>query len=242
MEALVRWNDPERGLMLPGEFIPLAERTGEINAIGKWVLMEACREAATWKGSSPPAVSVNVSAAQIDFGLLTSEVAQALEMSGLPARRLLLELTESVFAGDANLINPMLTELRERGISISLDDFGTGFSCLAYMHSLPIDMIKIDRSFVESVEVSAAPIIQTIVITAQTFGLKTVAEGVETVSQARNLVDMRCDYMQGYLFSNVLSPQAMRDWLSRDCPDGKISSMLWDQIVAPAARSLSATI
>jgi sensor c-di-GMP phosphodiesterase-like protein len=134
----------------------------------------------------------------------------------------------------------VLQQLRDSGISISLDDFGTGFSCLAYMHNLPIDMIKIDRSFVESVEVSAAPIIQTIVITAQTFGLKTVAEGVETVIQARSLVEMRCDYMQGYLFSNVLPPQAMRDWLTSDCPDGKISPVLWNQVVPPAAQFLSA--
>jgi sensor c-di-GMP phosphodiesterase-like protein len=119
-------------------------------------------------------------------------------------------LTESVFAGDQASINPILTSLREKGVAISLDDFGTGFSCLAYLRSMPIDMIKIDRSFVEAVNVDSAPIIQTIVATAKTFGLKTVAEGVETRRQGACLIDLGADFLQGFLFSGGISPQLMR--------------------------------
>jgi diguanylate cyclase (GGDEF)-like protein len=204
VEALTRWQHPRRGAIPPSKFIPVAERTGEINAIGRWVLREACRTAASWRGDNPPAVSVNISAVQIQSGSLVPDVLFALEESSLPPNRLHLELTESVFAGDHNVINPVLQYLRSKGLSILLDDFGTGFSCLSYLRHLPIDMIKIDKSFVESVCVDSGPIIQTIITTAQTFGLKTVAEGVETSQQASRIRELHANYLQGFLFSPAL--------------------------------------
>ena len=191
----------------------MAERTGEITALGRWVLLHACRQAASWPGSPPPAVSVNVSAVQIEAGTVGIDVADALRESGLPPSRLQIELTESVFAGDRGRIIPELVQLREAGVRISLDDFGTGFSCLADLRRLPIDQIKIDKSFVESLEVDSVPIVKVIMTTAQTFGLRVVAEGVETQRQAKHFLDLGADYLQGYLFCQLLSPEAVKDWL-----------------------------
>jgi diguanylate cyclase (GGDEF)-like protein len=212
LEALVRWNHPELGPVSPADFIPLAERSGEIAALGRWVLSEACREAASWSHKLP-SVSVNVSAVQIESGTLPMDIATALKEAGLPPSRLSLELTESVFAGDRRDIIPTLSALRDTGIRISLDDFGTGFSCLADLRRLPIDQLKIDKSFVESIDVDSGPIVNTIVTTAQTFGLEVVAEGVETPAQAEKLVGLGVHYLQGYLFSDILSPDAARQWL-----------------------------
>ncbi len=227
VEALARWHHPNRGFIPPSQFIPIAERTGEINAIGRWVLLEACREAAAWQGTHPPAVSVNVSAVQITSGSLVADVMNALEQSSLPANRLHLELTESVFAVEQS-INPSLNALRKIGVSISLDDFGTGFSCLSYLRTLPIDMIKIDRSFVASVGVDSGPIINTIVTTAQTFGLKTVAEGIETMLQATTMMAMRADFLQGYLFSGTLSAQQLRARFSQNGALPPTPASLWN--------------
>jgi diguanylate cyclase (GGDEF)-like protein len=213
LEALARWNHPQRGPIPPAEFIPLAERTGEIVALGRWILLQACRVASSWPGSPPPSVSVNVSAVQIEMGSLVLDVAHALRESGLPPRRLQLELTESVFAGDRRNIIPTLTDLRETGVKISLDDFGTGFSCLADLRRLPVDSIKIDKSFVELIEADATPIVKVIVATAQTFGLEVVAEGVETASQAQHLTGLGVHYLQGYFFSRTLTPEAVGEWL-----------------------------
>jgi diguanylate cyclase (GGDEF)-like protein len=213
LEALVRWNHPERGPVSPAEFIPLAERSGEIGALGRWVLAKACREAASWPGHKPPSVSVNVSVVQIESGTLPADIADALKEAGLPPSQLNLELTESVFAGDRRHIIPTLSALRECGIRISLDDFGTGFSCLADLRRLPIDQLKIDKSFVDSIDTDSAPIVNAIVTTAQTFGLEVVAEGVETAAQAETLVGLGVHYLQGYLFSDILLPDAAREWL-----------------------------
>jgi diguanylate cyclase (GGDEF)-like protein len=184
LEALVRWNHPDRGPVSPTEFIPLAERSGEIGALGRWVLCKACREAASWPGHRAPSVSVNISAVQIESGTLPIDIGAALEEAGLPPSHLYLELTESVFAGDRRHIIPTLSMLRKNGVRISLDDFGTGFSCLADLRRLPIDQLKVDKLFVDSIDVDSSPIVNTIVTTAQTFGLQVVAEGVETAAQA----------------------------------------------------------
>jgi len=213
LEALVRWNYPGRGYVSPAEFIPLAERSGEIGPLGRWVLAKACQEAASWPGRKPPSVSVNVSAVQIESGTLRMDVAAALRDAVLPPSRLRLELTESVFAGDRRNIIPALNALRDSGVRISLDDFGTGFSCLADLRRLPIDHLKIDKSFVESIHTDSAPIVSAIVTTAQTFGLEVVAEGVETAAQAEKLVGLGVHYLQGYLFSDILLPDAAREWL-----------------------------
>jgi len=132
-----------------------------------------------------------------------------------------LELTESVFAGDRRHIIPTLSALRESGVKISLDDFGTGFSCLADLRRLPIDHLKVDKSFVESIHTDSAPIVNAIVTTAQTFGLEVVAEGVETVAQAEMLVGLGVHYLQGYLFSDILLPDATREWLRDRRPSSK---------------------
>jgi diguanylate cyclase (GGDEF)-like protein len=221
LEALVRWNHPVRGAISPAEFIPLAERSGEIGALGRWVLAKACREAASWLGPKAPSVSVNVSAVQIESGTLLVDIADALAGADLPPSRLSLELTESVFAGDRRHIIPTLSALRESGVKISLDDFGTGFSCLADLRRLPIDHLKVDKSFVESIHIDSAPIVNAIVTTAQTFGLKVVAEGVETVAQAEMLVGLGVHYLQGYLFSDILLPDATREWLRDRRPSSK---------------------
>ena len=211
-EALARWKHAARGEVSPEEFIPLAEKTGGITAIGRWVLFQACREAASWPGPRPPSVSVNVSAVQIQSGTLLTDVLTALNESGLPPQRLQLELTERVFAGDRSII-PALDKLREKGIKISLDDFGTGFSCLAELRRLPIDLIKIDKTFVEGIDSDAGSIVKLILMTAETFGLQVVAEGIETESQAQRLIHLGTQYLQGYLFSGTLSPQAAHEWL-----------------------------
>jgi diguanylate cyclase (GGDEF)-like protein len=213
LEALARWNHPQRGPISPRDFIPLAERTGEIVALGRWMLFRACREAASWPGDPPPSVSINASVLQIKAGTLTTDILEALSESELPASRLQIEITESVFAGDHREIISTLTKLREKGVRISLDDFGTGFSCLADLRGLPIDQIKIDKSFVESLDIDWVPIVKVIVTTAQTFGLQVVAEGVETKEQAERLIGLGAHYLQGYLFSNCLTPEATREWL-----------------------------
>jgi diguanylate cyclase (GGDEF)-like protein len=213
LEALVRWNHPARGYVSPAEFIPLAERSGEIGALGRWVLAKASQEAASWPGRKPPSVSVNVSAVQIESGTLPMDVTTALKDAALPPSRLRLELTESVFSGDRRQIIPTLSALRDSGVRISLDDFGTGFSCLADLRRLPIDHLKIDKSFVESIHTDSAPIVNAIVTTAQTFGLEVVAEGVETAAQAEKLVGLGVQYLQGYLFSGILLPDTVREWL-----------------------------
>jgi len=219
MEALLRWNHPSRGAIPPSEFIPLAERTGDIVAIGRWVLLEACREAARWPDMHRPGVSVNVSAAQILSGTFVSDVFAALTESGLPPDRLQLEITESLFAGDHVAINPVLAQLRRSGIRISLDDFGTGFSCLSYLRSLPIDSIKIDRSFIEAINADSRPIVKAILTTAQALGFDAIAEGIETPAQAQTLRSMGAQYLQGYLFSaGSLKPEAARQWLATQSP------------------------
>ena len=213
IEALLRWNHPERGPISPAEFIPLAERSGEIVAIGRWVLKEACREAVSWGVDAQPIVSVNVSAAQFLAGTLVPDVLAALAESGLPGHRLQLEITESLFAGDQRSINPILHELREREIRIAIDDFGTGFSCLAYLRDLPLDIIKIDKSFVDAIDTDAFPIVKAILTIAKTFGLEVVGEGVETAAQAETLIAMGAEYLQGHLFSKALQPEMIHSWL-----------------------------
>lgn len=213
IEALLRWKHPERGPISPAEFIPLAERSGEIVAIGRWVLKEACREAVSWGVDAEPIVSVNVSAAQFLAGTLLPDVLAALAESGLPGNRLQLEITESLFAGDQRSIIPILRELREREIRIAIDDFGTGFSCLAYLRDLPVDIIKIDKSFVDAIDTDAFPIVKAILTIAKTFGLEVVGEGVETAAQAETLIAMGAEYLQGHVFSKALGPEMIRSWL-----------------------------
>jgi len=213
-EALLRWNHPTRGPIAPAEFIPIAERSRQIVPIGSWVLREACRVAASWTGNPPPAVSVNVSPAQFLSEDLAAEVFAALAESGLSPHRLHLEITESLFAGEQASIVSTLRRLREAGIRISLDDFGTGFSCLGYLCDLPIDTLKIDQSFVRTIGSGSHAVLTAIVSISQAMDYKVVAEGVETPAQAAVLRSIGVDYLQGFLYSKPLPASKVAEWLT----------------------------
>jgi diguanylate cyclase (GGDEF)-like protein len=208
MEALVRWVHPERGMISPIEFIPVAEDTGMIVAIGRWVLREACRQNAEWQqaGLRPIRVAVNLSARQFRSDNLPDEVNAALVEAGLPASSLELEITESMVMEDPERVIDLLGKIRGRGIHLSLDDFGTGHSSLAYLKRFPIDCVKIDRTFIKDMpgNTDDVAIAKTIVAMAKALDLTTVAEGVETAEQLEVLKNMGCDQIQGYLFSRPL--------------------------------------
>jgi diguanylate cyclase (GGDEF)-like protein/PAS domain S-box-containing protein len=198
-EALVRWHHPVRGLISPGEFIPIAERSGSIGQIDNWVLMEACREAASW--DQPLRVAVNVSAAQFRRENLDAQVRTTLRQSGLSPSRLELEITEGVLIEDISRAKKTMQSLKSLGILIALDDFGTGYSSLSYIEAFPLDRIKIDRSFVAALAGSkrSLAIIRAVIGLAHGLGLPVVAEGIETEAQMSLLLHEGCDEMQGYL-------------------------------------------
>ncbi|MCK1357363.1 EAL domain-containing protein [Bradyrhizobium sp. 199] len=200
-EALLRWRHPERGMVSPAEFIPVAEDTGLINELGDWVLRMACNEAATWPAHIR--VAVNVSPVQLKCDTLALQIAGALAASGLDPRRLELEITEAVLIRDDEAALSILHQLRSIGVRIALDDFGTGYSSLSYLKRFPFDKIKIDRCFVADIaEASGAPVIvQAVVNIAAASNMTTVAEGVETEAQRDLLRALGCTQMQGYLFS-----------------------------------------
>jgi diguanylate cyclase (GGDEF)-like protein/PAS domain S-box-containing protein len=200
-EALLRWNHPERGRIAPGEFIAVAEESGSISAIGRWALGAACREATTW-GPDGPSVSVNVSAHQLSDNDLIAAVGQALVDSGLSPRRLILEVTETAVMEDAEHAVGVLRGLKGLGVRVAVDDFGTGYSSLVYLKRLPVDELKIDRSFVDGLpdDPEDRAIVSSVIALARAVGLRVVAEGVETAQQRQALKDLGCDYGQGYLW------------------------------------------
>jgi diguanylate cyclase (GGDEF)-like protein len=200
-EALVRWRHPERGMVSPAEFIPIAEDTGLINEIGEWVLTTACREAASWPDDIR--LAVNVSPVQFKSGTLALKIMAALSASNLPASRLELEITEAVLIRDDETALAILHQLRAIGVRIALDDFGTGYSSLSYLHRFPFDKIKIDRCFVDDIAGpdGSSSIVQAVVNLASARRMTTTAEGVETEEQQRLLRTLGCNEMQGYLFS-----------------------------------------
>nr|WP_246754298.1 EAL domain-containing protein [Bradyrhizobium diazoefficiens] len=204
-EALVRWRHPVRGIVPPGEFIPIAERSGSIAQIDDWVLMEACREAASW--DQPLRVAVNVSAAQFRRDNLDVQVSNALRESGLPPSRLELEITEGVFIEDIARARKAMQSLKKLGISIALDDFGTGYSSLSYIEAFPLDRIKIDRSFVACLGQSerSLAIVRAVIGLAHGLGVPVLAEGIETDAQMSLLLQAGCDEMQGYLIGRPRS-------------------------------------
>ncbi len=200
-EALVRWNHPLRGMIMPDDFIPLAEQTGLIVPLGDWVLNAACAEAASW--SRPVRIAVNVSAVQFRNRQILGSVDAALAASGLAADRLELEITESLLLQDAEATLATLHALRQRGVRISMDDFGTGYSSLSYLRSFPFDKIKIDRSFIRELATrdDAMAIVRAITAMGRSLGISTTAEGVETKEQLAMLQSEGCTEAQGYLFS-----------------------------------------
>jgi diguanylate cyclase (GGDEF)-like protein/PAS domain S-box-containing protein len=206
-EALIRWQHPERGLVSPLDFIPIAEDTGQILAIGEWALNEACRQMHRWETaypvSAPLFISVNLSCKQFNHPLLIEQVAEVIKRTRISPRRLKLEITESAVMDNIDSATSMLRQLRDIGVQLAIDDFGTGYSSLSYLHKFPIDTLKIDRSFVtrmaenpENIE-----IVRTIILLAQVLGMDVIAEGVETKEQLKILRDLKCEYGQGYYFS-----------------------------------------
>ncbi|MBI1892119.1 MAG: EAL domain-containing protein [Burkholderiales bacterium] len=208
VEALIRWNLPGQGMIAPLKFIPIAEVSGLIVPIGEWVLTEACRQAQEWqaRGADPIRVAVNVSARQFKDANLIKKIAQSLETSGLDPRLLELELTESIVMEDPVSSARRLNEIRDLGVSISIDDFGTGYSSLSYLKQFPIDVLKIDRSFVRDVNVDQhnAAIVTAILAMARQLQIEVVAEGIETAEQEQFLAEHGCQIGQGYHFSKPL--------------------------------------
>jgi len=200
-EALLRWHHPVRGLVQPLDFIPVAEETGLIVAIGEWVLRTACVQAETWPDDL--SVAVNLSAVQFKHGDINATIEAALAASGLRASRLELEITESALLRDTPGILAVLHQLRTMGIGVALDDFGTGYSSLSYLHRFPFNKIKIDQTFVRDLLTNkgSMSIVQAVTGLGKSLGIKTIAEGVETLEQLNTLRDKGCTEVQGYLFS-----------------------------------------
>ena len=218
-EALVRWEHPERGPVLPDHFIPLAEETGLILPLGWWVLREACRQLAAWLERFPElselSVSVNVSAKQFQQADLIKRVAEALRENGLGPGRLRLEITESVLMDDVESSVSVIKQLQALGAQVQIDDFGTGYSSLSYLHELPIDTLKIDRSFVSKLDVAGekSEVVRAIVTLARDLGVHVIAEGVETAEQSARLKVLKCDHGQGYLFSEPVDGETAGELL-----------------------------
>jgi diguanylate cyclase (GGDEF)-like protein/PAS domain S-box-containing protein len=213
-EALIRWRHPERGLVSPADFIPVAEDTELIIPIGQWVLHEACRQVRAWQLASPLAapltISVNLSGKQFKQPDLVRQVKQTLYQTGLDARHLRLEITESMVMEDAEAATAMLMQLRALNVQLSIDDFGTGYSSLSYLHRFPVNILKIDRSFVGrmAVDQESMGIVETIITLASKLKMDVVAEGIETNEQWTKLKALHCNYGQGYLFSKPVSAEA----------------------------------
>jgi diguanylate cyclase (GGDEF)-like protein/PAS domain S-box-containing protein len=206
VEALVRWKHPERGMVSPGEFIPVAEGTGLIVPLGRWVLDEACRQLRTWQQQHPTTpplhVSVNISARQLAEPSIVEHVRDAIEASGIDADTLTLELTESALVRETEATIARMRDLKQVGVRLAIDDFGTGYSSLSYLQRFPVDTLKIDRSFIDSVDCDASPaLLKAIVDIGHTLRLDTVAEGIERLDQADQFRALRCRHGQGFFFA-----------------------------------------
>jgi EAL domain-containing protein (putative c-di-GMP-specific phosphodiesterase class I) len=217
IEALLRWTSPDLGAIPPGRFIPIAEESGLIVQIGAWVLRTACQQNQAWQARGLPEVpvAVNLSALQFARGDLLDTVERALEDSGLPARFLELELTESILIHDADNIMASLRRLKNLGIKLSIDDFGTGYSSLSYLKRLAVDKLKIDQSFVRDIasDPDDAAIVRAIIQMGHSLKLRTIAEGVESPDQLAFLRAEGCEEGQGYLFSRPVPAVEMEDLL-----------------------------
>ena len=217
-EALARWRQPERGMISPADFIPLAEQTGLILPLGRHVLRSACLQLVAWAAhpaSAPLTVAVNVSARQFRQPTFVSEVREILAETGANPHRLKIELTESMLLGDLECTIERMTQLQRDGVSFALDDFGTGYSSLSYLKRLPLDQVKIDQSFVRDVltDPNDAAIVRTILALADSLDLVAVAEGVETTGQMGFLRLHGCEQFQGYLFGRPGAAEALEAML-----------------------------
>lgn len=238
MESLIRWNHPNNGMVSPLKFIPLAEKMELIIPLGEWILQEACNRASEWfkDDFKNLTVSVNVSAVQFSNKGFKASVQKALLKSGLPAKNLVLEITESMLIGDLDQLSAILIDIKKLGVSFSLDDFGTGYSSLSYLQKFPIDELKVDRSFIIEIPQNedGNTIVRAIIAMAHTLGQKVVAEGVEKVDQFEFLRTYNCDVIQGYYFSKPLNKNDFTEYLnnqkkiiarSRDPVDGALSRL-----------------
>jgi diguanylate cyclase (GGDEF)-like protein/PAS domain S-box-containing protein len=217
VEALIRWRHPTRGVVEPGQFIAIAEASELIVPIGRWVLEQACRQAAAWHAEGYRlGMSVNVSARQLDRDDLIDDVRRALEHSGFDPRKLTLEITETTLMRDADATAMRLTSLKELGVRIAIDDFGTGYSSLAYLRKFPVDALKIDRSFISGIASSkgSSALMHTLVQLGKTLEIETLAEGIEEPAQLKALQREQCEQGQGFLFARPLSAEAVKDFLA----------------------------
>jgi len=232
-EALLRWASPILGNVSPVDFIPIAEDAGLINDIGSWIIDEVCRQIAVWHaaGYGLKKVAINVSARQLQDGALVGQIVEATRRHGIPATALEVELTESAIMANPDEAAGILQALRALGVRVAIDDFGTGYSSLAYLRRLPIDVLKVDRSFVMDADKNDddAEIVRTILALGKTLGLEVVAEGVETESQATLLEQAGCDLFQGYLFSRPLSAQSIERGWSGANPSKSHSGFQWSE-------------
>jgi EAL domain-containing protein (putative c-di-GMP-specific phosphodiesterase class I) len=219
-EALLRWDNPELGSVMPDEFIPIAEESGIIIPIGEWVLNSACRQFVQWQKELGEScrlnkISVNVSSKQFNENTFIQKVLQAINRSGIKPGQLELELTESIIIDNLEKVSRQMQRLRGHNVGISIDDFGTGYSSLSYLKRLPFSTLKIDKSFTQDIQVDAddAELISTIITIAHSLGLKVIAEGVETAEQYAFLDQHRCDCFQGYYCSTPITAKAFFDLL-----------------------------
>jgi EAL domain-containing protein (putative c-di-GMP-specific phosphodiesterase class I) len=222
VEALLRWEHPERGLLLPGDFIAVAEETGLIVPIGAWVLDQACRQVQRWHASNPsmPAlvIAVNLSGRQLEHPRLADDVSRVLADTGIAPERVELEITESVLMDDVEMSRETLDRLKALGVRLVVDDFGTGYSSLSYLRRFPVHQLKVDRSFVDGLgtDPGDSAIVTAIVTLAHTLGLDAVAEGVETSDQLAELRRLGCDKAQGFFMARPLPGYDIGELLADD--------------------------
>jgi EAL domain-containing protein (putative c-di-GMP-specific phosphodiesterase class I) len=219
VEALLRWNHPERGVVAPLQFIPLAEETGLIVPIGSWVIHEACREGVLlqqrFPSTEPLTMSVNLSVKQLQSETIVDDVRSALQESGLPPHALVLEVTETVMMADADVAAARLDELKALGVRIAMDDFGTGYSSLGYLSRLPVDILKMDRSFLTRDGNGATGLAAAIIAIGDRLGLEVVAEGIEYEDQIEALQDLGCELGQGFLFAKPMPHSVLLRYLAK---------------------------
>jgi diguanylate cyclase (GGDEF)-like protein len=220
-EALIRWQHPERGFINPSDFIPLAEDTGLIVPLGLWILKRACQQLCKWQWQSPANrslfMSVNLSGKQVAVPSLVSDISEILAETHVEAKYLKLEITESAVMENADMAARLLKRLKALGVQLSIDDFGTGYSSLSYLHRFPVNTLKIDRSFVGRIGEAAEniEIVRTVISLAENMGMEVVAEGIETLSQLKQLRKLKCQYGQGYLFSRPVDAEAVSAWITK---------------------------